>query len=118
MPSKIIKFNCSYCNIEFERGKYDIERTIRRCGYVYCTISCAKKYKKNIKIKDGLSESKICRKCGEEKPRNPEAYPLHKKCIDGLDSWCRKCRATYRSEINRGRFRGQLSDEDVRELKK
>ena len=118
MPSKIIKFNCSYCDVEFERGKYDIERTIKRCGYVYCNNSCARKHKKEIKIKEGFSEFKTCTKCGEDKPRNLEVYPIHKKSIDGLDSWCRKCRATYRSEINRGRFRGQLLDEEVRELKK
>ena len=37
---------------------------------------------------------------------------------DGLDSWCRKCRASYRSEINRGKFRGQLLDDEVKQLRK
>ena len=62
--------------------------------------------------------TKICTKCKEEKPRDTTSFPPHNKCKDGLDSWCRKCRATYRSEISRGRFRGQLSDDEVRELKK
>ena len=62
--------------------------------------------------------TKICTRCKEEKPRDTINFPPHNKCKDGLDSWCRKCRATYRSEISRGRFRGQLSDDKVRELKK
>jgi hypothetical protein len=62
--------------------------------------------------------TKICTKCEEEKPRDTINFPPHNKCKDGLDSWCRKCRASYRSEINRGKFRGQLSDDQVRELKK
>ena len=54
---------------------------------------------------------KICTRCKNSKPRTSEYFPLHNKCKDGLDSWCRKCRASYRSEINRGKFRGQLADE-------
>lgn len=61
---------------------------------------------------------KICTKCKVNKPRTTEFFPPHNKCKDGLDSWCRVCRATYRSEINRGKFRGQLSDDEVRKLKK
>ncbi len=61
---------------------------------------------------------KICTRCKEEKSRDTISFPPHNKCKDGLDSWCRKCRATYRSEICRGKFRGQLSDDKVRELKK
>lgn len=63
-------------------------------------------------------KTKICTRCKEEKPRDSEHFPLHNKTSDGLDSWCRKCRASYRSEINRGKFRGQLTDDEVRELKK
>jgi len=62
--------------------------------------------------------TKICTRCKEEKPRDTINFPPHNKCKDGLDSWCRKCRATYRSEINRGKFRDQLSDDEVRSLKK
>jgi hypothetical protein len=62
--------------------------------------------------------TKICTRCKEEKPRDPINFPPHNKCKDGLDSWCRKCRASYRSEINRGKFRGQLSDDKVKELRK
>ncbi len=60
---------------------------------------------------------KICTRCKNSKPRTPEYFPLHNKCKDGLDSWCRACRASYRSEINRGKFRGQLTDDEVRKLK-
>ena len=63
-------------------------------------------------------ETKVCTRCKEEKPRDSIHFPLHNKKKDGLDSWCRKCRACYRSEINRGKFRGQLTDDEVRELKK
>ena len=34
-----------------------------------------------------------------------------------MDSWCRSCRATYRSENNRGRFRDVISDEGLKQLK-
>lgn len=60
---------------------------------------------------------KICTRCKNLKPRTSEYFPLHNKCKDGLDSWCRVCRATYRSEINWGKFRGQLTDDEVRKLK-
>lgn len=61
---------------------------------------------------------KTCTRCKENKPRDLTNFPPHNKCKDGLDSWCRKCRASYRSEINRGKFRGQLEDYEVKELKK
>jgi hypothetical protein len=63
-------------------------------------------------------DTKSCTRCKEEKPKNLTHFPPHNKKKDGLDSWCRVCRATYRSEINRGKFRGQLSDDEVRNLKK
>ena len=63
-------------------------------------------------------DSKSCTRCKEVKLKNLENFPPHNKKKDGLDSWCRKCRASYRSEINRGKFRGQLSDDEVRKLKK
>ena len=62
--------------------------------------------------------TKICTRCKEEKSRDTIRFPPHNKCKDGLDSWCRKCRATYRAEICRGKFRGQLSDDEVKKLKK
>ena len=62
--------------------------------------------------------TKTCTRCKENKPRDLTNFPPHNKCKDGLDSWCRKCRASYRSEINRGKFRGQLEDYEVKELKK
>lgn len=42
---------------------------------------------------------------------------MHNKKRNGLDSWCRTCRATYRSSINRGKFRSTISDEALKELK-
>jgi len=57
-----------------------------------------------------------CTKCKQEKPGTPEFFPLHNKKINGLDSWCRKCRAAYRNEIRRGKFRNVISDEDLKDL--
>ena len=51
-----------------------------------------------------------CTKCKEEKPASSEYFPLHNKKRNGLDSWCRTCRGTYRSEIRRGAYRGSISD--------
>lgn len=48
---------------------------------------------------------------------NAVNFPLHNKTKSGFDSWCRACRATYRSEINRGRFRQVISDEALKVLK-
>lgn len=62
--------------------------------------------------------TKACTRCKVEKTKDLENFPHHNKKLDGLDSWCRKCRASYRSEINRGKFRGQLTDEEVKNLKK
>ena len=58
-----------------------------------------------------------CTKCKTEKPASAEYFPLHNKKINGLDSWCRECRAGYRSSINRGMFRDVISDEALKELK-
>lgn len=59
----------------------------------------------------------VCTKCKKEKPGNSAYFPLHNKKRNGLDSWCRDCRATYRSSINRGKFRSVISDNDLKELK-
>jgi len=58
-----------------------------------------------------------CTKCKKENPSNSAYFPLHNKKRNGLDSWCRDCRATYRSSINRGKFRNVISDNDLKELK-
>lgn len=58
-----------------------------------------------------------CTRCKEEKPATAEAFPLHNKKRNGLDSWCRACRANYRSSNNRGKFRAVISDEKLAELK-
>ena len=58
-----------------------------------------------------------CTKCKKEKLGNAQYFPLHNKKKNGLDSWCRDCRASYRNEINRGKFRNAISDEGLKELK-
>ena len=58
-----------------------------------------------------------CTKCGNQKPANTEYFPPHNKKKNGLDSWCRSCRSSYRSSINRGAFRDSISDEDLIHLK-
>ena len=62
-------------------------------------------------------EMLTCTHCKGEKPGTPEFFPLHNKKRNGLDSWCRACRATYRSSISRGKFRGVISDANLTELK-
>ena len=58
-----------------------------------------------------------CTKCGTLKQATPDLFPLHNKKKNGLDSWCRSCRATYRSSINRGAFRDTMADEDLIRIK-
>lgn len=61
--------------------------------------------------------TKTCTRCQERKPLGIEHFPPHNRTKSGFDSWCRACRATYRSSINRGKFRDVISDEDLRHLK-
>jgi hypothetical protein len=58
-----------------------------------------------------------CTRCKNEKPGTAEFFPLHNKKKNGLDSWCRACRAQYRGEICRGRFRSTISDEALKQIK-
>ena len=51
------------------------------------------------------------------KPATAEFFPPHNKKRNGFDSWCRGCRATYRSENCRGKFRDVISDDALRDLK-
>jgi hypothetical protein len=118
MPSVKIKANCYYCNKEFERGKYDINRTLKKSGAVFCSISCGKQYKNKKVLEQGFSENKTCTKCNIEKPRDNKNFGKHKGTFDGLDSWCYKCRSKYRSEFRRGNYRSMISDEDLIELLK
>jgi transcription elongation factor Elf1 len=62
-------------------------------------------------------EMLTCTRCKTEKPATTEFFPPHNKKRNGLDSWCRSCRATYRSGINRGVFRDVISDEHLIEIK-
>ena len=59
----------------------------------------------------------ICTRCKKEKPATAEFFPPHNKKHNGLDSWCRKCRAAYRNEICRGKFRNVISDEMLKQIK-
>ena len=58
-----------------------------------------------------------CTHCKQDKPATAEFFPLHNKKRNGLDSWCRTCRATYRSENCRGRHKAVISDQALIELK-
>jgi len=64
----------------------------------------------------GLLE-KTCTRCREDKPLDTAHFPPHNRTKSGFDSWCRLCRSTYRSDINRGVFRGVISDEGLKDLK-
>ena len=57
-----------------------------------------------------------CTRCKAEKPMTSEFFPLHNGKKNGLDSWCRSCRSSYRSEIRRGAYRSSVSDEVVKSL--
>ena len=59
---------------------------------------------------------KTCTKCKEEKPQTAEYFPLHNKTKSGFDSWCRKCRSSYRNGIRRGIYREMISDEDLKNI--
>jgi hypothetical protein len=58
-----------------------------------------------------------CTRCNNEKPGTTEFFPPHNRKRNGLDSWCRVCRATYRNGINRGRFRNVISDAVLLDIK-
>lgn len=55
----------------------------------------------------------VCTKCQQSKPATTEWFPPHNRKKNGLDSWCRKCRANYRNSINRGKFRAVMSDAEL-----
>jgi hypothetical protein len=64
-----------------------------------------------------LALNKICTRCREEKPLDTVNFPPHNRTKSGFDSWCRKCRSTYRNEISRGKFRNVISDECLKAIK-
>ena len=57
-----------------------------------------------------------CTRCKTDKPENAKFFPLHNKKRNGLDSWCRDCRNSYRSEIRRGNYRDMIDDADLKNL--
>lgn len=60
--------------------------------------------------------TKICTKCKVDKPLSAEYFPLHNKTKSGFDSWCKACRAMYRSETRRGVYRAMISDELLKDI--
>lgn len=58
-----------------------------------------------------------CTRCKTAKAATAEFFPLHNKKRNGLDSWCRECRATYRNEICRGRHRETITDAQLKDIK-
>jgi hypothetical protein len=118
MASVKIKANCYYCDKEFERGKYDINRTLKNSGAVFCSITCGKQYKNKKILEQGFSENKVCTKCNIEKPRTFEFFSKHFKTLDQFDSWCKPCRSTYRNELRRGLYRDMISDNELVDLLK
>jgi len=58
-----------------------------------------------------------CTRCKGEKPGTSEFFPPHNRKRNGLDSWCRECRAEYRNANCRGKFRNVISDELLKEIK-
>ena len=60
--------------------------------------------------------NKKCTKCKVEKPLTKEYFPLHNKTKSGFDSWCKECRASYRSETRRGTYRSMISDDKLKDI--
>jgi hypothetical protein len=60
--------------------------------------------------------NKICTKCKVNKPLSVEYFPLHNKTKSGFDSWCKSCRANYKSETRRGHYRNMISDEALKDI--
>lgn len=118
MASIKLKANCYNCDKEFERGKYDINRTLKNSGAVFCNIKCSKDYNNKKILEQGFSENKTCSKCNAEKPRTPEFFSKNSKTLDQFDSWCKPCRSTYRNEFRRGIYRDMISDNDLIDLMK
>lgn len=54
-----------------------------------------------------------CTKCKVSKPETSEFFPLHNKKRNGLDSWCRECRSSYRRGIRRGHYRNMIDDKSL-----
>jgi hypothetical protein len=71
--------------VNFDTSKYE-------SLHGFCR-NCRKKLHK-IQLKVG---GKVCRKCNINLPFGD--FPHHKHTYDGFDSWCKKCRKTYRFEI-------------------
>jgi len=53
-------------------------------------------------------ETKICTKCGNEKPATEENFYKHKNGLHGLASWCKECFQLYRNDHADDRNRKSL----------
>lgn len=60
----------------------------------------------------------ICTRCKVDKPETSEFFPLHNRKKNGLDSWCRECRNSYRSGIRRGKYRSMINDDHLSRMLK
>lgn len=63
-------------------------------------------------------EMLTCTRCKCEKPADMKHFPPHNKKKNGLDSWCRACRSSYRSEVRRGKYRKSIDDKSLQEVLK
>ena len=103
------EYECDRCGTAiWKYSLTDLAKSNNRCA------SCNKEVRREA-LTEAQKGPKTCTKCKETKPRDEKHFPLHNKKVDGLDSWCRKCRATYRSETRRGQYRAMISDEQLKE---
>jgi hypothetical protein len=103
------EYKCVQCGVDLFRPKADHLKANERCH------KCNKENRRKRLAREQDVPEKACTRCGETKPRTADYFPLHNKKADGLDSWCRKCRASYRSGIRRGVYRSMISDEQLKE---
>jgi len=59
-----------------------------------------------------MNKTKICSKCGEEKPRTNQYFYKRKVNVDGLEGQCKDCATEYRNQYFKG------NKERVTEIKK
>ena len=102
------EYNCVQCGVDLFRPKADHLKANERCP------KCNKENRRK-RLTEEQTGPKACTKCGETKPRTAEYFPLHNKKADGLDSWCRSCRNSYRKETRRGKYREMISDDQLKE---
>lgn len=55
----------------------------------------------------------VCTRCRVEKPADLTAFAPDKRRRKGLTSWCRACRSESWNLVNKGKFRGVMSDAEL-----